>query len=89
MTQHFNGSVSNLGWNAKQPEFAKQSSILLNVAIAAVRQWGEHSIKERGSALAAVAAKVWPSAEALGYVASTPDAAEGDTVALPDGGSDQ
>lgn len=69
VTQHFNGSVSNLGWDAKQPEFAKQSSILLNVAIAAVPRWGEESIEQRGSALAAIAAKIWPSAEALSYVA--------------------
>jgi hypothetical protein len=68
VTQHFNGSVSNLGWDAKQPEFAKQSSIILNLAIAAVPRWGEQSIEERGSAFAAVAAKVWPSAGALGYV---------------------
>lgn len=77
VTQHFNGSVSNLGWADKQPEFAKQSSILLNLGIAAVPQWGEVSIEERGSALAAVAAKVWPSAEELGFVPSTPESAEG------------
>lgn len=76
VTQHFNGSVSNLGWADKQPEFAKQSSILLNVGIAAVPRWGEASIEERGSALAAVAAKIWPSAGALGHAASTAEPLE-------------
>lgn len=79
VTQHFNGSVSNLGWADKQPEFAKQSSILLNVGIAAVPQWGEVSIEQRGSALAAVAARVWPSAEALGHVVPTAEVGEGTT----------
>lgn len=72
VTQHFNGSVSNLGWSAKQPEFAKQSSILLNIVIAAVPQWGEQAIEERAENLATVAARVWPSAAGLGYVAQTP-----------------
>lgn len=61
VTQHFNGSVSNLGWAAKQPEFAKQSSIMLNVAVAAVEDWDEDAIDERARVLAAIAAKVWPS----------------------------
>lgn len=75
VTGHFNGSVSNLGWAEKQPEFAKQSSILLNVAIAAVIDWDETSIETRGATLAAVAAKVWPSAEKLGFVAQEAGAA--------------
>lgn len=68
VTQHFNGSVSNLGWAAKQPEFAKQSSVMLNVAVAAVGEWNEEAIASRGSALAAVAAKAWPWASGLGWV---------------------
>jgi hypothetical protein len=67
VTPHFNGSVSNLGWDAKRPEFARQSSILLNVAIAAVPQWDEFAIESRGEALAEVTAKAWASPEALGY----------------------
>lgn len=82
VTQHFNGSVSNLGWDAKQPEFAKQSSIMLNVAIAAVPDWNEQSIDERGSALATLAARVWPSAESLGYVASPVDLPDEVTIGL-------
>lgn len=67
VTQHFNGSVSNLGWAEKQPEFAKQSSVLLNVAIASVSDWDESSINQRGSELARIASVVWPAAEALGF----------------------
>lgn len=70
VTQHFNGSVSNLAWSEKQPEFAKQSSVLLNVSIAAVSDWDESSINRRGAELAKVAALVWPSAEALGHQGS-------------------
>lgn len=61
VTQQFNGSVSNMGWAAKQPEFAKQSSIMLNVAVAAVPEWNEDAIEARARILAKVAAKVWPA----------------------------
>lgn len=73
VTQHFNGSVSNLGWDAKRPEFSKQSSVLLNVAIAAVSQWDEREIEARGKVLAGVAAKLWPSPESLGFIAHDAD----------------
>lgn len=65
VTQHFNGSVSNLGWTSKQPEFAKQSSIMLNVAVAGVDDWDEDAIDDRARVLAAVASKAWPSPPSL------------------------
>ncbi|WP_084039575.1 DUF262 domain-containing protein [Demequina sp. NBRC 110053] len=65
VTQHFNGSVSNLGWDHKRPEFAKQSSVMLNVPIAAEVAWSEESIRARGEVLSEVAARVWPRPEGL------------------------
>lgn len=85
VTQHFNGSVSNLGWASKQPEFAKQSSIMLNVAVAAVEEWDENAIDERARVLSAVAAKVWPSPPASAAAGSEfPEpTAVGDSVGEP------
>lgn len=73
VTQHFNGSVSNLGWASKQPEFAKQSSIMLNVAVARVEAWDEAAIEARSRVLAGVAAKVWPSPPESAAGESEPD----------------
>lgn len=73
VTRHFNGSVSNLGWASKQPEFAKQSSIMLNVAVAAVEDWDEAAIDMRARVLAGVAAKVWPPPPESAVDGSEPD----------------
>lgn len=72
VTQHFNGSVSNLGWDAKQPEFAYQSSVHLNIAIAAEPAWNESAIDRRGKSLAVIASRSWPSAVVLKRAASGP-----------------
>lgn len=89
VTQHFNGSVSNLGWESKQPEFAKQSSIMLNVAVAAVPNWDEDAIDTRAAVLAAVAATVWPSAQALGWLVPVEPANEPDSGGEPQGFGDE
>lgn len=66
VTQAFNLDVSNLGWTAKRPEFAKQSSLVINKGIAALEEWSETEIDARGAFLAAVASRVWPSPAVLG-----------------------
>jgi len=66
VTQAFNLDVSNLGWSAKRPEFAKQGALVINKGIAAVEEWGEAAIDARGAFLAEVATRVWPAPAALG-----------------------
>jgi hypothetical protein len=66
VTQAFNLDVSNLGWSAKRPEFAKQGALVINKGVAAVADWNEAEIDARGAHLAEVATRVWPSPEALG-----------------------
>lgn len=66
VTQAFNLDVSNSGWTAKRPEFAKQGALVINKGIAAVQEWNEAEIDARGAFLAAVANRVWPSSAALG-----------------------
>lgn len=66
VTQAFNLDVSNLGWSAKQPEFAKQAALVINKGIAAAQEWSETEIDARGAFLADVATRVWPGPEALG-----------------------
>ncbi|MCC2307865.1 DUF262 domain-containing protein [Cellulomonas chengniuliangii] len=66
VTQAFNLDVSNLGWTAKRPEFAKQGALVINKGIAAVDDWTESEIDARGAFLAAVATRVWPGPVALG-----------------------
>ena len=61
----FNQSVSNGAWAAKRPELAAQSSLQLNSWIAAQPEWTETTISTRADELALVAARIWPSAEAL------------------------
>lgn len=56
----FNGAVSNLGWESKRPELAKQSKLQLNTALGAIDTWDEHAIEARARSLAAVAVRVWP-----------------------------
>lgn len=66
VTQAFNLDVSNLGWSAKRPEFAKQGALVINKGIAAVDDWTEAEIDARCVFLAAVATRVWPDPVALG-----------------------
>ncbi|ASR56109.1 DUF262 domain-containing protein [Cellulomonas sp. PSBB021] len=66
VTQAFNLDVSNLGWPAKRPEFAKQGALVINKSIAAVEDWTEAEIDARAAFLAAVATRVWPGPLALG-----------------------
>ena len=69
VTQAFNLDVSNLGWSAKRPEFAKQSALVINKGIAAVDDWTESEIDARCVFLAAVATRVWLDPVALGGTA--------------------
>ncbi|MGW2092881.1 DUF262 domain-containing protein [Promicromonospora sukumoe] len=66
VTQAFNLDVSNLGWTAKRPEFAKQGALVINKGIAATEEWSESEIDARGAFLAAAASRVWPSPAVLG-----------------------
>ncbi|ROS75588.1 DUF262 domain-containing protein [Cellulomonas sp. PhB143] len=66
VTQAFNLDVSNLGWSAKRPEFAKQGALVINKGVAAVPEWNEVEINARGVFLADVATRVWPDPFALG-----------------------
>lgn len=65
VTGTFNQNVSNLGWDAKRPEFEKQKSLVLNYAVARADRWDEAKIAERAELLAQAATRLWPSPEAL------------------------
>lgn len=65
VTGTFNREVSNLGWAAKQSEFKKQKSLVLNYAVAETPEWSEASIAERARDLAAAAIRIWPSPQSL------------------------
>jgi hypothetical protein len=65
VTSTFNQAVSNSGWSVKRPEFAKQSKLQLNVEISGSELWDEQAIEQRARSLSSVAARVWPSPEAL------------------------
>lgn len=65
VTGSFNGSVSNLSWLVKRPEFEKQRSLVINYAVARADNWGESAIAERAKSLAAAASRLWPAPETL------------------------
>lgn len=65
VTSTFNKGVSNRGWESKKPEFGKQKSLAINYDVAAAETWNEAHIETRAKKLAATAARVWPSPEAL------------------------
>jgi hypothetical protein len=65
VTGSFNRAVSNLGWEAKQPEFQRQRSLVINYSIANCSSWDERNIMQRAEHLAEVALRVWPSPECL------------------------
>ena len=65
VTGSFNGSVSNLGWSAKRPEFEKQKSLVINYAVAQETDWSERSIEDRAKLLAAATVRLWPDPESL------------------------
>lgn len=65
VTSSFNGSVSNLGWNVKKPEFEKQKSLVINYEVAHSDTWDEAHIAARAEALATIAVAIWPSAADL------------------------
>lgn len=60
VTSTFNQSVSNYAWTVKQPELATQSSLQLNVPVAASAEWNEQTIADRAAVLAEIACRVWP-----------------------------
>lgn len=65
VTGNFNGTVSNLGWSAKRPEFEMQKSLVINYAIARAENWSESTIADRATTLAAAASRLWPAPETL------------------------
>lgn len=65
VTGNFNGSVSNLGWAIKRPEFEKQKSLVINYEVAHTEAWSESTISERARTLAAAAVRLWPGPSAL------------------------
>ena len=65
VTSTFNQSVSNFAWAVKRPELAAQSSLQLNVPIAAIDNWAENRISERAVTLAETACRIWPDRASL------------------------
>lgn len=65
VTGNFNGSVSNLGWAAKKPEFETQKSLVINYAVAKTENWSEATIRERAKLLASAATRLWPAPDSL------------------------
>lgn len=65
VTGTFNRGVSNLKWDVKQPEFAKQKSLVLNYDVAKSDTWDEPHIRARAHSLAEAAVRLWPSPETL------------------------
>lgn len=61
VTPSFNQSLSNGAWLEKRREFMEQSKVQLSTAIAQRETWDETAIRERGTALADVACRVWPA----------------------------
>lgn len=70
VTGTFNREVSNLGWSMKQPEFAKQKSLVINYDIATSPDWSEDRIDARARVLAAAACRCWPAP--IGLLAFSP-----------------
>lgn len=65
VTPNFNQSVSNLGWDVKRPEFAKQKSLVINYAVADTPVWDEDSMEARARDLSKVVLEIWPAPEDL------------------------
>ena len=65
VTPIFDQSVSTGPWDEKKREFATQSSLQLNVAIASHENWDEESIGARADVLADVACQIWSSSSSL------------------------
>lgn len=65
VTNNFNRSLSNRAWTLKKNELSKQSSLQLNAGFGQLEAWDEASIRARARDLAAVACRVWPTAEAF------------------------
>lgn len=65
VTGTFNRGVSNSGWAQKREEFEQQRSLIINYEVARSEVWDEDRIINRSAAMAAAAARLWPSAEKL------------------------
>lgn len=65
VTSAFNQSVSNAAWTSKRKELAAQSALQLNCPVAGQQEWDEATIAARAAALASVASRVWPHADAI------------------------
>ena len=59
VTQSFNSSVSNLGFDKKRQEFEDQSVLMLTKDIAKKSTWDEDQIASRGKALFEYARQIW------------------------------
>lgn len=63
VTKSFNPSVSNDPWNTKWEALKKQSALALNRDLQRYPVWTEEQIRDRGSWMADMAARVWPIAQ--------------------------
>ena len=61
VTQSFNSKVSNEAFEKKLPEFKEQSVLMLTKDFVGLPDWNEERIHTRGTSMAAMALKVWPS----------------------------
>ncbi len=59
VTPSFNSSVQNYAFDVKRKEFADQSTLMLNKAIASETGWNEKTISTRGATLAKAAVNIW------------------------------
>jgi uncharacterized protein with ParB-like and HNH nuclease domain len=59
VTQSFNSSVSNLGFDVKRQEFEDQSVLMLTKDFVKLKRWDEATIEDRGRLLFEHARKLW------------------------------
>lgn len=67
VTQSFNSSLSNSGWQTKREEIWSTSKLNLNryFATAEASQWNEDAIRERSQRLFDVLVRIWPAGAAI------------------------
>ena len=65
ITDQLNRSLSNAAFEDKVPKLFEHSNLTLNRRIAEHDTWDEKAIRDRGEALAELAADVWPSPSSM------------------------
>jgi hypothetical protein len=60
LSSGLNSAQSNLPWNKKRPEMLKHSLLPINQSLAALTDWNEETILQRGQEHASRAMKLWP-----------------------------